>query len=159
MRYLSFPSDKYPRIRTIQNPYSLLNRTFEIGNAEVCHRENVGLLAYSPLAFGVLTGKYRNGKKPENSRLTLFPHYDRYNSESCKKSVEAYNSVAEKNGLSLTQLALAFVNDRPFVTSNIIGATNISQLKENIESVFVKLNDTILKEINDIHETIPNPST
>ena len=159
MRYLSFPSDKYPRIRTIQNPYSLLNRTFEIGNAEVCHRENVGLLAYSPLAFGVLTGKYRNGKKPENSRLTLFPHYDRYNSESCKKSVEAYNSVAEKNGLSLTQLALAFVNDRAFVTSNIIGATNISQLKENIESVFVKLNDTILKEINDIHEAIPNPST
>ena len=159
MRYLSFPSDKYPRIRTIQNPYSLLNRTFEVGNAEVCHRENVGLLAYSPLAFGVLTGKYRNGKKPENSRLTLFPHYDRYNSESCKKSVEAYNSVAERNGLSLTQLALAFVNDRPFVTSNIIGATNISQLKENIESVFIKLNETILKEINDIHETIPNPST
>ena len=159
MRYLSFPSDKYPRIRTIQNPYSLLNRTFEVGNAEVCHRENVGLLAYSPLAFGVLTGKYRNGKKPENSRLTLFPHYDRYNSESCKKSVEAYNGIAEKNGLSLTQLALAFVNDRPFVTSNIIGATNISQLKENIESVFIKLNETILKEINDIHETIPNPST
>ena len=117
------------------------------------------MLAYSPLAFGVLTGKYRNGKKPENSRLTLFPHYDRYNSESCKKSVEAYNSVAEKNGLSLTQLALAFVNDRPFVTSNIIGATNISQLKENIDSVFIKLNETILKEINDIHETIPNPST
>ena len=159
MRYLSFSSGKYPRIKTIQNPYSLLNRTFEVGNAEVCHRENVGLLAYSPLAFGVLTGKYRNGKKPENSRLTLFPHYDRYNSESCKKSVEAYNSVAEKNGLSLTQLALAFVNDRPFVTSNIIGATNISQLKENIESVFIKLNETILKEINDIHETIPNPST
>ena len=111
MKYLSFSSERFPRIRSIQNPYSLLNRTFEVGNAEVCHRENIGLLAYSPLAFGVLTGKYRHGEKPQNSRLALFPHYDRYNSKSCKKSVEAYYNIAEKNGLSLTQLALAFVND------------------------------------------------
>ena len=159
MKYLSFSSERFPRIRSIQNPYSLLNRTFEVGNAEVCHRENIGLLAYSPLAFGVLTGKYRHGEKPQNSRLALFPHYDRYNSKSCKKSVEAYYNIAEKNGLSLTQLALAFVNDRPFLTSNIIGATNLSQLKENIDSIFIKLNDSILNEINEVHEAIPNPST
>ena len=159
MRYLNAASTERPRVRTIQNPYSLLNRTFEVGNAEVCHREQVGLLAYSPLAFGVLSGKYREGRKPENARLTLFPHYNRYSSEPCKKAVEAYHALGEKNGLTLIQLALAFVNDRPFVTSNIIGATNLTQLKENIDTASIRLSDAILEEINTIHEAIPNPST
>jgi len=159
MRYLNAASIERPRVRTIQNPYSLLNRTFEVGNAEVCHREQVGLLAYSPLAFGVLSGKYREGRKPENARLTLFPHYNRYSSEPCKKAVEAYHALGEKNGLTLIQLALAFVNDRPFVTSNIIGATNLTQLKENIDTASIRLSDAILEEINTIHEAIPNPST
>lgn len=159
MRYLRASENDRPRVRTIQNPYSLLNRTFEVGNSEICHREDFGLLAYSPLAFGVLSGKYRGGKKPENARLTLFPNYDRYSSDPCKKAVEAYYTLAEKNGLTLTQLSLAFVNDRPFVTSNIIGATTISQLRENIETASIKLSDEILEEINIIHESIPNPST
>tara|TARA_A100001015_G_scaffold241475_1_gene275661 strand:+ start:672 stop:1709 length:1038 start_codon:yes stop_codon:yes gene_type:complete len=159
MRFLNAASSERPRVRTIQNPYSLLNRTFEVGNAEVCHRENIGLLAYSPLAFGVLSGKYRGGKQPGKARLTLFPHYDRYSSAPCLKAVEAYHDLAEKQGLTLTQLALAFVNDRPFMTSNIIGATNLTQLKENIDTASIKLSDEVLKAINEIHETIPNPST
>jgi aryl-alcohol dehydrogenase-like predicted oxidoreductase len=159
MRYLNASDNDRPRVRTIQNPYSLLNRTFEVGNSEICHREDFGLLAYSPLAFGVLSGKYRGGKKPENARLTLFPNYDRYSTDSCKKAVDAYYALAIKNGLSLTQLSLAFVNDRPFVTSNIIGATNLTQLKENIDTASIKLSDDILEEIDVIHEAIPNPST
>ena len=159
MRFLNASSKVLPRVRTIQNPYSLLNRTFEVGNAEVCHRENIGLLAYSPLAFGVLSGKYRGGKKPENARLTLFPNYDRYSSGPCINAVEAYYDLAHQNRMSLTQLALSFVNDRPFVTSNIIGATNLKQLDENIKSAEIKLSDSVLSEINLIHGLIPNPST
>ena len=106
-----------------------------------------------------MPGKYRGGKQPENARLTLFPHYDRYSSEPCKKAVEAYYNLAQDNGMTLTQLALAFVNDRPFVTSNIIGATNLEQLKENIDTATIKLSDEILNEIDVIHEAIPNPST
>ena len=159
MKFIEAASEQRPRVRTIQNPYSLLNRTFETGNAEVCHREDVGLLAYSPLAFGVLSGKYRGGSQPEKARLTLFPHYDRYSSDPCKQAVEAYFELAQKNGMSLTQLALAFVNDRPFVTSNIIGATNLEQLKENIGTVQLQLSPEVLEEIDKIHEAIPNPST
>ena len=159
MRYINASNNDRPRVRTIQNPYSLLNRTFEVGNSEICHREDFGLLAYSPLAFGVLSGKYRGGKKPENARLTLFPNYNRYSTDSCKKAVDAYYALAIKNGLSLTQLSLAFVNDRSFVTSNIIGATNLTQLKENIDTALIKLSDDILEEIDIIHEAIPNPST
>ena len=159
MRFLSAASDTRPRVRTIQNPYSLLNRTFEVGNAEICHREEVGLLAYSPLAFGVLSGKYRGGKSPENTRLTLFPHYDRYSTDPCKHAVELYYNLAQKAGMTLTQLALSFVNDRSFTTSNIIGATNLKQLKENIDSAKIKLSKEVLEEIDTIHETIPNPST
>tara|TARA_Y100000385_G_scaffold277837_1_gene325338 strand:+ start:630 stop:1667 length:1038 start_codon:yes stop_codon:yes gene_type:complete len=159
MGFLNAAGPERPRVRTIQNPYSLLNRTFEVGNAEVSHREEVGLLAYSPLAFGVLSGKYRQGVKPEKARLTLFPHYDRYSSDPCKKAVELYHDLAESNDLTLSQLALAFVNDRPFVTSNIIGATNLFQLKENIGTASIHLSDKILEAINEIHESIPNPST
>ena len=157
MRYLNASDNDRPRVRTIQNPYSLLNRTFEVGNSEICHREDFGLLAYSPLAFGVLSGKYRGGKKPENARLTLFPNYDRYSTDSCKKAVDAYYALAIKNGLSLTQLSLAFVNDRPFVTSNIIGATTMDQLKENIDSIDISLSKELLKQIEDIHLYDPNP--
>jgi aryl-alcohol dehydrogenase-like predicted oxidoreductase len=159
MKYISL-SEQYdlPRMKTIQNPYSLLNRTFEVGNAEVAHREQLGLLAYSPLAFGVLSGKYRNGKLPENSRLKLFPRMARYSSEESREATEAYAAIAAKHGLSLTQLSLAFVTDRPFVTSNIIGATTMEQLRENIATASITLSNEILDEINAVHNRIPNPA-
>lgn len=158
MRFLQAQNENRPKMRTIQNPYSLLNRTFEVGNAEVCHRENVGLLAYSPLAFGVLSGKYRNGNLPKNARVTIFPHYDRYSNEQCNKAVDLYHDLATRNGMTLTQMALAFVNDRPFMTSNIIGATSLAQLKENIDSIHTKLSDEVIAEINEIQELVPNPA-
>ena len=158
MKFLNAAHSDRPRVRTIQNPYSLINRTFEIGNAEICHREDVGLLAYSPLAFGVLSGKYRKGNLPENARLTLFPHYDRYSSTPSKIAVDRYYELAQKNGLTLTQMALAFVNDRPFTTSNIIGATNLAQLKENIDTHSITLSEEILKGIEEIHISQPNPA-
>jgi len=144
--------------KTIQNPYSLLNRTFEINLSEVCHRENIGLLAYSPLAFGTLSGKYLNGQMPETSRLKLFPAYSRYTNPQAVALTQHYADLAKKHGLSLTHLSLAFVNQRPFVTSNIIGATNINQLKENIESIDVSLSADILKEIDKIQVLQPNPA-
>ncbi len=159
MKYISLAEQKdLPRMKTIQNPYSLLNRTFEVGNAEVAHREQLGLLAYSPLAFGLLSGKYRNGQLPENSRLKLFPRMTRYNSDQSRDATEAYAAIAEKHNLTLTQLSLAFVTDRPFVTSNIIGATTMEQLKENIGSAEITLSQEILDEINAVHGRIPNPA-
>ena len=144
--------------KTIQNPYSLLNRTFEINLAEVSLREKVGLLAYSPLAFGVLSGKYLEGQMPENSRLKLFPAYSRYSNPQAMKLTALYAELAKQNNLSLTELSLAFVNQRPFVTSNIIGATSMEQLKENIGSIDVTLSDEILNEIDKIQEVQPNPA-
>ena len=159
MKYLTLSEHKnLPRAKTIQNPYSLLNRTFEVGNAEVAHREQLGLLAYSPLAFGVLSGKYRNGQLPDNSRLKLFPRMARYNSDQSREATEAYAAIAEKHQLSLTQLALAFVTDRPFVTSNIIGATTMAQLKENIDTAAITLSAEMLKQIDAVHNRIPNPA-
>ena len=158
MKFLEYSKNELPKMITIQNPYSLLNRLFEIGSGEICKRENVGLLAYSPLGFGVLTGKYRNGNVPKNSRLTLFPTLARYTNDNCKNATELYHQIAEKHNLTLTQLALAFVNDRPFVTSNIIGATNIEQLKDNIDSINTKLSKEIIDEINLAQEKIPNPA-
>ena len=149
---------KLPRIMSVQNPYSLLNRTYEVGLAEVSIREKSGLLAYSPLAFGFLTGKYRNGNVPKNSRLDLFPNMARYTNDNCKSATELYHQIAKRHNLTLTELALAFVNDRPFVTSNIIGATNMEQLKENINSINTKLSKEILAEINQAQEKIPNPA-
>ncbi|WP_119393589.1 NADP(H)-dependent aldo-keto reductase [Salinibius halmophilus] len=146
-----------PRLQSIQNPYSLLNRSFEVGNAEVAHREQVGLLAYSPLAFGMLTGKYRNGAQPEKGRLTLYSRFQRYSGELGVKMTEAYSQLAERHGLTPTQLALAFVNSRPFVTSNIIGATTMAQLQENIASVNVNLSAELLAEIDALHQSQPNP--
>ena len=159
MKYIALAEQKeLPRMKTIQNPYSLLNRTFEVGNAEVAHREQLGLLAYSPLAFGVLSGKYRNGQLPENSRLKLFPRMARYNSDQSRDATEAYAAIAEKHNLTLTQLSLAFVTDRPFVTSNIIGATTMEQLKENIDTAGITLSQEILAEIDEVHDRIPNPA-
>ena len=158
MKFLEYSKRDLPKMITVQNPYSLLNRLFEIGSSEICKRESIGLLAYSPLAFGVLTGKYFDGNIPKNSRMELFPRLKRYNSENSFKAAKLYNEIAQKNNLSLTQLSLAFVNDRPFVTSNIIGATTIDQLKENIDSTDVKLSDDIISEINQVNNKLPNPS-
>ena len=159
MKYLALAEHKnLPQMKTIQNPYSLLNRTFEVGNAEVSHREHLGLLAYSPLAFGVLSGKYRGGKLPEKSRLKLFPRMARYSSKEATAATEAYATIAAKHNLTLTQLSLAFVTDRPFVTSNIIGATTMEQLAENIATADVTLSADILAEIDAVHNSIPNPA-
>ena len=108
--------------------------------------------------FGMLTGKYLNGQKPAKARITLYPNYSRYSSESSVKATEAYQKIAKNYGLSLTQMALAFVNQQPFVTSNIIGATSIEQLSENIGSIAITLSEEILKEIQNVHERIPNPA-
>lgn len=146
------------RCKTIQNPYSLLNRLFEINLAEVAMQENVGLLAYSPLAFGRLSGKYLGGKMPENSRLKLFPNLSRYNSKQSQFLTQKYADLANELGISLTQLSLAFVNQREFVTANIIGATSMSQLKENIASISVELSSEIMQKIDAIQELQPNPA-
>tara|TARA_B100000902_G_scaffold292403_1_gene278796 strand:- start:39 stop:1076 length:1038 start_codon:yes stop_codon:yes gene_type:complete len=158
MRYINESKESRPKIISIQNPYSLLNRTFEIGNSEICHKENIGLLAYSPLGFGTLTGKYLGGNMPKNARLTLFPHYDRFSNKESKKAIQKYYDLAKENGMSLTTMALSFVNDRSFVTSNIIGATSIEQLKENIDSYKTLLSNELLEEINIIHNNQPNPA-
>jgi len=147
-----------PRAITIQNPYSLLNRLFEVGLSEVSIREKIGLLAYSPLGFGALTGKYLGDRKPEGSRLTLFPNYDRYIKGNSVLATQKYYKLAQENDLSLTQMALAFVNSQPFVTSNIIGATNLKQLEENIASINLTLSDEVLKGIDTIHGEFPNPA-
>ncbi|MAU71387.1 MAG: NADP(H)-dependent aldo-keto reductase [Pseudozobellia sp.] len=147
-----------PRSLTIQNPYNLLNRLFEVGLSEISMREKIGLLAYSPLGFGTLSGKYLGGMKPANGRISLFPQYNRYSSETAVKATEKYHQLAKENNLSLTQMALAFVNTRPFVTSNIVGATTMTQLKENIGSIDVKLADDVLRGIEEIHNQIPNPA-
>ena len=149
---------KLPRIVSIQNPYNLLNRTFEIGISEFAHREQVGLLAYSPLAFGALSGKYLNNQKPEGARLTLFERFNRYLNPQAIQATEAYVDLAKKNDLDPSQMALSYVSSRPFLTSNIIGATSMRQLKMDIESINVELSKEIIKEIESIHEKIPNPA-
>ncbi len=143
---------------SIQNPYSLLNRTFEIGNAEISIKKNIGLLAYSPLAFGILSGKFLNGQKHPKSRVELYPQMARYNSIEVATVVEKYANIAKKHNLSFTQMSLAFVNQQPFVTSNIIGATSLTQLKENIESINIVLSKEVLKEIEAVFVTQPNPA-
>jgi len=159
MRHLQESKDKnLTRAQTIQNPYSLLNRTFEIGLAEVAMREKVGLLAYSPMAFGALSGKYLGGKLPEKSRLKLFPVFSRYTNNQAVFLTQKYAELAEKNNLSLTELSLAFINQQPFVKSTIIGATTLDQLKQNIASFEVILSDEILKEIDQIQLLQPNPA-
>lgn len=147
-----------PRMITIQNPYSLLNRLFEVGLAEISHRSDIGLLAYSPLGFGTLSGKYLDGEPPENSRIALFPNYDRYSGDTAVEATRAYRDIASSYGISLAQMALAFVNSRPFLTSNIIGATTMEQLKENIDSIDIRLSQEILEAIEGVHQRFPNPA-
>lgn len=146
-----------PRVASIQNPYNLLNRTFEIGLAEVAQRENVGLLAYSPLGFGVLSGKYLDGARPENARLTLFERFKRYTSPLAEQATRAYVDIARENDLDPAQMALAFVNSRSFLTSNIIGATTMEQLESNLASESLKLDQSVLDAIDEVHRRIPNP--
>ncbi|WP_374542953.1 aldo/keto reductase [Flavobacterium sp.] len=158
MKFLN-ESEKHglPRIATIQNPYSLLNRLFEVGLSEICMREEVGLLAYSPLGFGFLSGKYLNGY-PENARMTLFKNFVRYTNDNCFKATNLYKELADSVGLTPTELAIAFVHHQSFVTSTIIGATSIDQLEENINAFDVMLTDEVVNEINKIQELIPNPA-
>ncbi|MCK0155010.1 aldo/keto reductase [Alcanivorax sp. S6407] len=147
-----------PRPVSIQNPYSLLNRSYEVGLAEVSHREDVGLLAYSPLAFGMLTGKYRNDNWPEKGRLTLFKQFSRYTNAESIAATEAYCQLAEERGIRVTQMALQFVTTRPFVTSNIIGATNLEQLEENLKSVDLSRDKELEKALEAIHTRFPYPA-
>jgi len=145
------------QIVTIQNPYNLLNRTFEVGLSEMSIRENVGLLAYSPLGFGVLSGKYLNQQKPENARLTTYQSYKRYSNENGVKMTERYVNLAKKHGLDPAQMALAFILTRTFLTSVIIGASTIKQLKTNMDCINVNLSDEIIKQIDSLHFQQPNP--
>ena len=146
------------KVVSVQNPYNLLNRTYEIGMSEIAKYENVGLLAYSPLAFGYLTGKFRHGARPANARVTLFSRFSRYSNPQSEWATEQYAQLAEKHGLSLTQLALAFIKQQFFVTSTIIGATNLAQLKENIDAFEINLSEDILQGIEAIHRQQPNPA-
>ncbi len=158
MRYLmESEMHNLPRIVSIQNPYSLLNRLYEVGLSEICMREDVGLLAYSPLAFGFLSGKYLEGMKPEY-RMAMFPNFTRYTNENCYKATQLYKELAEASNLTLSQMALAFVNQQKLVTSTIIGATSLEQLKDNIDAFDIVLSAEILAEIEKIQEAIPNPA-
>ncbi|RMF12521.1 MAG: NADP(H)-dependent aldo-keto reductase [Candidatus Dadabacteria bacterium] len=158
-RYLCLSEKNgWARVQSIQNPYSLLNRSFEIGLAEFAHREDTGLLAYSPLGFGVLSGKYLDGRRPENARLTLFTRFTRYTNPRAEEATRRYVDLARQHGLDPAQMALAFVNSRPFVTANIIGATTMEQLERNIASIELQLPDSVLDGIEAIHRDIPNPA-
>jgi aryl-alcohol dehydrogenase-like predicted oxidoreductase len=159
MRHLQESSkNRLTRCKTMQNPYCLLNRSYEVGMAEVSMRENIGLLAYSPLGFGVLSGKYFNGHIPSKSRLKLFPNYARYSNKQAMFLAEKYDQLAKKNGLSLVELSLAFIEAQPFVTSTIIGATTMQQLEQNIATIDVGLTQELLLEIDEIHKLQPFPA-
>jgi len=159
MSYLKFSAALgKPRCMSVQNPYNLLNRSYEVGMAEMSIREKCGLLAYSPMAFGLLSGKYHRIPKPDNGRINLYPTMARYNSENCYKATEKYIEIADKNGISVAQMSLAFVSQQAFVTSNIIGASSMEQLKENILSSEIILSKDILKEIDKVQELYPNPA-
>lgn len=151
--------NRLPGAVSIQNPYSLLNRSFEVGLAEFAHREQVGLLAYSPLGFGVLSGKYLDGARPAGARLSLFTRFTRYTSPEAEAATRAYVDLARAQGLDPAQMALAYVNSRPFVIANIIGATSLEQLRSNIASADLTLTDDVIRAIETIHRrhTIPCP--
>lgn len=159
MQFLSL-AEQYalPRVVSVQNPYCLLNRSYEVGLAEVSWRENAGLMAYSPLGFGVLSGKYLAGARPEGARMSLFPDYTRYSNEAAIAATERYVALARQHQLDPAQMALAYVNSRPFLTSTIIGATTMEQLKSNIDSINVTLSAEVVAGIEAIHDDHPNPS-
>jgi aryl-alcohol dehydrogenase-like predicted oxidoreductase len=158
MEHLTKAGDRSARAVSVQNPYNLLNRTFEVGLAEMAIHEDVGLLGYSPLGFGALTGKYLNGGLPDGSRLKLFPDFKRHFKPRGIEATQRYVELAHKHDLDPTVMALAFVNSRPFLMSNIIGATTLEQLMTNLSSEDVVLSDEILTEIDAIHADIPNPA-
>ena len=143
---------------SVQNPYNLLNRTYEIGMSEIAYHENVGLLAYSPLAFGYLTGKFRHGARPANTRISLYSRFSRYSNPQSEWATEQYAQLAEQHDLTLTQLSLAFIKQQFFVNSIIIGATNLDQLKENIQAFEIELSTDVLEGIEAIHRQQPNPA-
>lgn len=147
-----------PRAASIQNPYNLLNRSFEVGLAEVAIRERCGLLAYSPLAFGMLSGKYENGARPANARISLFSRFARYTNPQAQAACSRYVALAREHGLDPAQMALAFVTAQPFVTSNIIGATTLEQLESNLASSELTLPGAVLEGIAEIHRSQPNPA-
>ena len=159
MKFISVAKEfNLPRVVSIQNPYSLLNRSFEAGLSEIAINEEVGLLPYSPLAGGVLSGKYLNGKKPENARMTLFERMrGRYSNQHAENAVLEYQKIAVKYNLNLTQMAINFVTKQNFVTSNIIGATSINQLEENINSIDCELNEEVMAEIEKVHKIYTYP--
>jgi len=147
-----------PRVQSIQNAYNLINRVFELGLAEIAHREQVGLLAYSPLAQGYLSGKYQAGALPQGSRKALFNRLQRYERAHTGPAIDRYLGIAAKHGLDPSQLALQFVTTRKFVTSNIIGATTMEQLKLDIDSISVKWSDELEREVDEAHHAQPNPA-
>ena len=159
MSFLQIAREKnLAKVMSIQNVYNLVNRVFDTANSEISIKEKCGLLAYSPLAGGRLSGKYLDGAQPPKSRYTLWgKRFSRHVTEKGDRAIKAYFNLSKKFGISPSKLALAFVNDRPFVTSNIIGATTIQQLEENIDSINVHLSDEIKKEIENIHSLDPNP--
>jgi len=158
MEYLRLARERgWPRVASIQNPYNLLNRSFEVGMAEIAHREQAGLLAYSPLAFGMLSGKYLGGKWPEKARMTLYKRFSRYTSDRGMEATRAYVELARQHGLSPVQMALAYVSSRSFVTSNIIGATSMEQLRENIGSTRITLSSELQEAIEAIHQEFTYP--
>ncbi|HQU16489.1 MAG: NADP(H)-dependent aldo-keto reductase [Chromatiales bacterium 21-64-14] len=146
-----------PRIVSVQNPYNLLNRTFEVGLAEIAHRERVGLLAYSPLAFGVLSGKYLGGARPDGARLTRFERFQRYHNPQGEAATRGYVELARRHGLDPAQMALAYVNARGFLTANIVGATSLAQLASDIASIDLTLSEPVLEGIEAVHGRHPNP--
>ncbi|MFG0681893.1 NADP(H)-dependent aldo-keto reductase [Pseudomonas sp. xss_4] len=159
MKFLQLAESRgWPRAVSIQNPYNLLNRSFEVGLAEIAIREQCGLLAYSPLAFGMLSGKYEGGARPEKARLTLFSRFARYSNPQTVAACERYVLLAREHGVDPAQMALAFVTRQPFVTSNIIGATSLEQLDSNLASLELTLDDELLAAIEAIHQDQPNPA-
>ena len=158
-RYLEISKNKNaPRMMSVQNPYNLVNRTYEIGMSEISIREKCGLLVYYPLAAGALSGKYKNGNMPKDSRMALFKGWERHLNPLAMKAYDEYFKVAKDFNLTMVQLAQAFVNSRPFVTSNIIGATTMDQLKENVESIDIEFTNEMMERVNEIHNSNPNPS-
>ncbi len=159
MKFLELAEARgWPRAVSIQNPYNLLNRSFEVGLAEIAIREQCGLLAYSPLAFGMLSGKYEDGASPAGARLTLFSRFARYNNPQARTACSRYVGLAREHGLDPAQMALAYVTQQPFVTSNIIGATSIEQLERNLASAELQLSTEVLEAIEAIHTAQPNPA-
>lgn len=159
MKFLQLAESRgWPRAVSIQNPYNLLNRTFEVGLAEIAMREQCGLLAYSPLAFGMLSGKYENGARPAGARITLFSRFARYANAQAKSACSRYVALAREHGLDPAQMALAYVTQQPFVTSNIFGATSLEQLESNMASVELRLSPEVLEAIEAIHTEQPNPA-